>query len=81
MHFLSGTLIPLSFFPGIFKKVLNYLPFAGLSQNPVLILLMKLDYLDALKFIGIALIWLIILELFAKWLFHVASKKVTIQGG
>lgn len=81
LQFLSGSLIPLSFFPGIFKTIASYLPFAGMAQNPVLILLMKLSYIDALKFIGISILWLILLELFAKWLFYTASKKVTIQGG
>lgn len=44
--FLSGTAIPISFFPGdIFKKIVNFLPFAGMVQNPVLILLGKSPYL------------------------------------
>lgn len=81
VDFLSGTLIPLSFFPGVFKTIVNMLPFAGMAQNPVLILLMKVDYLEALKIIGLGLGWLIILEIFAKLLFSHASKKVTVQGG
>ena len=44
--FLSGTAIPISFFPGdAFKKIVNFLPFAGMVQNPVLILLGKSPYL------------------------------------
>lgn len=81
LQFLSGSLIPIAFFPGVFKTIATYLPFAGIAQNPVLILLMKLSYIDALKFIGVSLLWLILLELFAKWLFYTASKKVTVQGG
>lgn len=81
LQFLSGSLIPLTFFPGVFKIIATYLPFAGIAQNPILILLMKLSYLDAIKFIGISILWLILLELFARWLFYTASKKVTIQGG
>ncbi len=79
--FLSGSLIPLSFFPAIMGEIIAYSPFAGMVQNPVLILMMKLDYFDAIKVIGISLAWLIILELFAKLLFAKASKKVTVQGG
>ena len=52
-----------------------------MAQNPILILLMKVDYITALKYIGLSAIWVVILELFAKLLFTHASKKVTVQGG
>ena len=79
--FLSGTLLPLAFFPPIFRDIVGYMPFAGLSQNPVLILMMKYDYFESAKVILIALAWLVILELFSKLLFCHAIKKVTVQGG
>ena len=79
--FLSGTLLPLAFFPPIFRDIVGYMPFAGLSQNPVLILMMKYDYFESAKVILIALVWLVILELFSKLLFCHAIKKVTVQGG
>ena len=81
VNFLSGTYVPIAFFPGIFKTIASYLPFAGMAQNPILILLMKVDYITALKYIGLSAIWVVILELFAKLLFTHASKKVTVQGG
>ncbi len=81
INFLSGTYVPISFFPGVFKTIAYYLPFAGMAQNPILILLMKVDYVEALKYIALSAIWVIILELFAKVLFNHASKKVTVQGG
>ena len=79
--FLSGTLLPLAFFPPILRDIVGYMPFAGLSQNPVLILMMKYDYFESAKVILIALAWLVILELFSKLLFCHAIKKVTVQGG
>lgn len=81
ISFLSGTLLPLAFFPPIFKDIVSYMPFAGMSQNPILILMMKYNYLDSLKVILIALAWLIALEILAKLLFSHAIKKVTVQGG
>lgn len=81
ISFLSGTLIPLSFFPKVFETIVSYMPFAGMAQNPVLILLMKVSYIDALKLIGLSVIWLVILEVFASLLFKHASKKITVQGG
>ena len=79
--FLSGTLIPLSFFPKGFSEALNYSPFAGMSQNPVLILIMKVDLLQALQSIALSLVWLIALEGLAWLIFRKASRKVTVQGG
>lgn len=81
VSFLSGALLPLAFFPAVFRDIVGYMPFAGMSQNPILILMMKYDYLEALKVIGIALAWLVVLELIAKLLFNHAIKKVTVQGG
>ena len=79
--FLSGALLPLSFFPPIFRDIVGFMPFAGMSQNPILILMMKYDYLEALKVILIAAAWLVLLEVLAKFLFHHAIKKVTVHGG
>ena len=79
--FLSGTLIPLSFFPGEFSKILNYSPFVGMSQNPVMILIMKENWLWAVERIALSLIWLIVLEGVAWLIFRRASRKVTVQGG
>ena len=79
--FLSGSLLPLAFFPGVFKDIVANLPFAGLASNPVMVLLMKVDILGSLKIIGISIIWIVILEVFAHLLFNHASKKVTVHGG
>lgn len=81
ISFLSGTLLPIAFFPNIFREIVTYMPFAGMSQNPVLILMMKYDYLECCKVILISLAWLVLLELFAKLLFSRAIKVVTVQGG
>lgn len=81
ISFLSGSLVPLSFFPKRLSEVLSYSPFAGISQNPVLVLMMKMDWLSALLNIGIAVAWLVVLELLAKLIFSIASRKVTVQGG
>lgn len=79
--FLSGTLIPLSFFPGVFENIVNCLPFSSIAQTPILIMLMKVDIIDAVILILKGIIWLVVLEVFAKVLFNHASKKITVQGG
>lgn len=81
VSFLSGTLLPIAFFPDVFREIVTYMPFAGMSQNPILILMMKYDYLESLKVILISLGWLVILEIIGKLLFNHAIKLVTVQGG
>ncbi len=81
ISFLSGGLIPLSFFPSSLSKLVEYSPFSGIAQNPVLILMGRMNYADALAKIGIALGWWMVIEVLAKLFFTVASKKITVQGG
>ena len=79
--FLSGSLLPLAFFPAGLREVFSYLPFAGMNQNPILILTMKYDLLESLRAIGLTVLWIVVLELFAKLLFSHAVRKITVHGG
>ena len=81
ISFLSGTLLPLAFFPAGLRKVVSWMPFAGMSQNPVLILMMKYDLAESLRCLALTGAWIVALELFAKLLFSHAIRKVTVQGG
>ena len=81
ISFLSGTLLPLAFFPAGLRDVLSWMPFAGMSQNPVLILMMKYDLAASLRCVALSAAWVVVLELFAKLLFSHAVRKVTVQGG
>lgn len=81
VRFLSGGLLPLSFFPGWFGTVIHFLPFAGIAYYPVLILIGKTDVLMSVHYVGFSLCWLLLLNGMAKLLFNHASKKITVQGG
>lgn len=81
ISFLSGTLLPLAFLPAGLREVLRWLPFAGMSQDPVLILMMKYDLAQSLRSLALSAVWIVALELFAKLLFSRAVRKVTVQGG
>ena len=81
VSFLAGALIPISFFPGKFKDIVNFLPFAGLAQNPILILQGKTNLLESSQMLIKNIMWLIIFEISGWLLFKTASKKVTVQGG
>ena len=79
--FLSGTLLPLAFVPAGLREAVSWMPFAGMSQNPVLILMMKYDLAESLRCLAVSAAWIVLLELFAKLLFSRAVRKVTVQGG
>ncbi len=81
IRFLSGTMIPLSFFPGWIKKIVAYSPFASIGQNPILILLGKLDYPGIMINLVIAVGWIGCLELINYIFYTKAIKHITIQGG
>ena len=52
VSFLSGRLLPLTFFPGFFATIVGFLPFAGISYYPVLILMGKADIRIAVHYVG-----------------------------
>lgn len=81
INFLSGMLIPIAFFPEWAGKVVNYLPFVGMAQNPTLIYLGRMEISEALMAVLMQVIWIILLETFAHFFYLKAIKIVTIQGG
>ena len=81
ISFLSGTLLPLAFFPAGLRELVSWMPFAGMSQNPILILMMKYELAVSLRCVALSAVWIVVLELLAKLLFSHAVRKVTVQGG
>lgn len=78
---LGGLYIPLVFMPESIQKVLNYLPFRYTCDLPTRIYIGNIHTFDAIKYIGIAFIWLIILISIGKLLIAKAGKNAVIQGG
>ena len=81
ISFLSGTLLPLAFFPAGLREAVSWMPFAGMAQNPILILMMKYDLAQSLRCTALTAGWIVLLELLARLLFSHAVRKVTVQGG
>ena len=78
--FLSGTMVPLSFM-GAFGVICEYTPFAFMNSTPVLTLMCKFNNFDALIYVGVALGWLIVIEVVNKLMFKFCIRRVTVQGG
>lgn len=81
MKLLSGSVIPLWFFPDGFRRLLELLPFVNIYQLPLGIYIGRYTFEEMLQYTGLQLFWCI-----ALWLvFHAAQKKaaavVLIQGG
>jgi ABC-2 type transport system permease protein len=78
--FLGGQMVPLSYM-GTLGVVFSYTPFAFMNSVPVLVLMGKVDIMQSLVYILIALAWIFIIELANKLIFSRALKKLTVLGG
>lgn len=79
--FLSGSIIPLALFPGIWRTIAEALPFAGMIQTPVDIFLQQQHGLALALLLGQQLLWTILLLLFGRWLLGKARRRLVVQGG
>lgn len=78
--FMGGQTIPLAYM-GVLGVVFSYTPFAFLNSVPVLTLMCKLDTKSILIYLGVAVAWLLLIELVNHFMFRHAIKKLTVQGG
>lgn len=78
--FLGGKSVPLSYM-GVVGVVFSFTPFAFLNSVPVLTLMGKMDFLEIIVYILIALLWIFVIELVNHLIFSHAMKKLTVQGG
>lgn len=77
---LSGMLIPLSYM-GVFGVFCAYTPFAFMNSTPVLILMNKVELTSSIIYLGIGMVWIILLEFINHLFFKFCIKKVSVQGG
>lgn len=81
LAFLTGQLIPLSFFPEGFQKVFAFLPFASMNYVPVMIYLGK--YSTEAMFIAYLkqIAWVVILYYLGSFLWSRITKRLIVLGG
>ena len=79
--FLSGGMIPLTFFPEKVLTILKYLPFSSMQSTPLLIYSGNITGTEILKGIAMQIIWMIILIAIGKVLMNHSIKHVVVQGG
>lgn len=78
--FLGGQMVPLAYM-GMLGVVFSFTPFAFMNSIPVLILMGKIDIMQSLVYIFIAIGWILAIELLNRLIFKRALKKLTVQGG
>ena len=78
--FLGGQMIPLAYM-GALGLAFSFTPFAFMNSIPVLTIMGKLEINDIIIYLGIAILWILIIELINHWIFSRALKKITVQGG
>ena len=78
--FLGGQMVPLAYM-GTLGVIFSYTPFAFMNSIPVLTIMGKLDITNILIYLGIALLWILLIEVINKMIFKHALKKITVQGG
>lgn len=81
LSILSGGVVPLFLFPEGMASILNVLPFAGMVSVPVSIYLGKYPVDQILSYLGLQVLWCIILGAAVMMFYRFAIRKVVVQGG
>lgn len=81
LNFLTGALIPLSFFPAVLQKVFDYLPFASMNYIPVMIYIGKYSREEIIFALLKQATWIAILYLLGSIIWHKVTKRLIVLGG
>ena len=79
--FMSGSLIPLAFFPKIVSDILSFLPFSSLIYTPVMIIVGKYDASQILQALALQFFWLLVMVGVSQLIWKRVQSFITIQGG
>ena len=81
LSFLTGQLIPISFFPGAVQNIFEFLPFSSMIYTPVMIYLGKYSG----QMLGFALlrqaVWVVILYVLGSLIWKKVTKRLVVLGG
>lgn len=79
-HFLSGAVLPLTFFPLAFQKVFFFLPFQYVEFVPINFWLGKYDFSQSITMLGMQFIWVLIFYALCVYTWNKAIGRVTSVG-
>lgn len=81
IQLLSGTLIPISFFPNWTQFIVKLFPFSSVIYTPTMIYLGKLSYSEVIISLAIQVFWIYLLMIIAKFMWKSMIKNLTVVGG
>ena len=81
LNFLTGKLIPISFFPVFIQEIFSFLPFTAMTYVPVMIYLGKYTGTEALRQLGKQALWVVVLYFLGSLLWKKIEKRIVILGG
>lgn len=79
--FMSGTLIPLAFYPHLLGKILQIFPFASLVYTPVMIYMGKYNIIQLLWALLLQVFWIVFFYFLSKFIWRITIKHLNVQGG
>ncbi len=80
-QFLSGTFVPIVFFPDWLETTARVLPFASMMQYPIEVWLGRFEGVDLLGVFALQLAWATALVLIGRRVMAGAVRRVVVQGG
>ena len=81
LRFLTGQLIPLSFFPEAVQGVFEFLPFSSMLYTPVMIYLGKYQGNELLFVLLRQAVWVLILYALGSLVWNRVTKRLVVLGG
>ncbi|QUI23841.1 ABC-2 family transporter protein [Vallitalea pronyensis] len=81
IRLFSGAFIPLWFFPDFLNQIAKYLPFRLIYFTPISIYMNKVSSYETVNLIFQQTLWILILVIIEKFLWHKGIKKLVLQGG
>ena len=81
LQFMSGLLLPLSFFQSPFREIFGALPFKGLADTPMNIYLGRFNPDELRNELALQTAWTIGLLLMCGWMWRNVRRKLSILGG
>ncbi|MBR3769707.1 MAG: ABC-2 family transporter protein [Lachnospiraceae bacterium] len=81
LRFLTGQLIPLSFFPTAVQRVFDFLPFSSMIYTPVMIYLGKYEDAELMFVLMRQAVWVILLYAFGSFIWQRVTRRLEVLGG
>ncbi len=81
LSFLTGQLIPISFFPAVIQKVFGFLPFSSMIYTPVMIYLGKYTGNTLVYMMFRQAVWVVILYALGSLIWKRVTRRLVVLGG